>query len=158
MLNIKPLTYYLSEDGKGLLEFKECFANKKIFEPIKAKIDLLIIEIEQSKWLEKDKRAKLFLEIQNVLTSHITCIIGIDPYTYFLEYIADLDKYCFQGGFGYRVAYTTGTDDKYCPHHWMIKAEHYAKFKEIPELVLLCATICNLHIHINDKMSQAIWV
>jgi len=153
----KTLSYYFTEDGKGFQEFKEWFTNNKIIEPIKPKLNSLIIEIEQSIWLDKDKRQTLFQQFKTSLTSYITCITDTDPHTYFLEYINDLDKHCFQGGYGYIVSYTTGTTFKECPHHWMIRTEYDKQFKHIPELILLCATICDLYINIEEKPTHAIW-
>lgn len=157
MLNIKPLTYYLSEDGINLQELKKWISTNKFIEPIKSNLNTLIKEIEQSKWLEKDIRKKLFQNFQNMITSHIIYITKIHPHTHFLNYITDLDKHCFQGGYGYSVLYTTGSTDKQCPHHWMIKPEYYEQFKNIPELIQLCATVCNLYLNIDDKPTQATW-
>jgi len=144
MLNIKPLTYYLSEDHTNLQELKQWISINKFIEPIKLNLNTLIKEIEQTKWLEKDIRKKLFQNFQNMIISYIT-------------YITELDKHCFQGGYGYSVSYTTGTTNKQCPHHWMIKPEYYEQFKDIPELIQLCATVCNLYLNIDNTPSQANW-
>lgn len=156
-LNIKPLTYYLSEDGTNLQELKKWISTYKFIEPIKPNLNTLIKEIEQTKWLEKDTRKKLFKNFQNMLTSYITYITDTHPHTYFLEYLNELDKHCFQGGYGYSVSYTTGTTDKQCPHHWMIKPEYYEQYKNIPEIIQLCATVCNLYLNIDNTQSQAHW-
>ena len=58
MLNIKPLTYYLSEDHTNLQELKQWISINKFIEPIKLNLNTLIKEIEQTKWLEKDIRKK----------------------------------------------------------------------------------------------------
>jgi len=157
MLNIKPLTYYLSEDHTNLQELKQWISINKFIEPIKLNLNTLIKEIEQTKWLEKDIRKKLFQNFQNMIISYIIYITNTNPHTHFLEYITELDKHCFQGGYGYSVSYTTGSPDKQCPHHWMIKSEYYEQFKDIPEIIQLCATVCNLYLNIDDKPTHAIW-
>jgi hypothetical protein len=157
----KTLSYYLSEDSSGLEEFKNWANNCKFIYPITFKITLCCINLEQTKWLQKNKRQIIFQEIKTILSGYVKNICGKEPIEYFLEFIAEIDKYCYQGIYGYQVSYITGTD-KHCPHYWMIKPEDYKNIQIIQdiynlELIKLCVIICDLYIIIDDKPTHIQW-
>lgn len=159
----RTLSYYLTENGSGLEEFKNWFNNNKMLDSIAYNISICCIKLEHSKWLQKDIRKIIFQDIKNILSAYVKKICGKEPNDYIQEYILQIDKFCFQGGYGYQVLYNTNTTtDKQCPHHWMIKPEEYKNIQLIQdiynlELINLCLIICDLYIIIDDKPTQANW-
>jgi len=158
----KTLSYYLAEDGSGFEDFKQWMFDCKIIDPISFKLIISCIKLEQTKWLEHTKRQIIFEEIKEILISYVKTICNKEPIEYFLEYITELDKYCFQGGYGHQVLYITGSYEKQCPHHWMIKPENYENIQKIneqykPEIIKLCVMICNLYLVIDNVPTNAQW-
>jgi hypothetical protein len=157
MINInKTLSYYLTENAYGWLDFKKWINNTNFEEPIEFKINLLIIKVEKSDWLEIERRHKIFQEIRDLLSLYVKNLCYKEPIEYFQEYITELNKYCYQGGYGYSVVYTNS------PHHWMIKIENYEKVEKLNtkfnlENIKLCSIICNLCLSIDTKPTWAQW-
>lgn len=154
----KSITYFLAEDGKGFPEFKLWFKSCKLLEPIHNNLETYCMELENTKWLDIHIRKKLFENIRKLLLEYITNLCCKKPLDYFKDYITEIDKYCFQGGYGYVINYYL-TDFDYHPlvHHWRVRPEYYEKVKEIPELVLLCVVISDSYIWIDPKPTYAQW-
>lgn len=162
ILITKTLSSYLTEDGKEWGKFKDWIANYNFAEPIGFQLTLLIIKVEDSKWLEKEQRQKIFQEIRELLLLYVKKLYEKEPSNYFQEYITELDKYCFQGGFGYSVAYNCNGLKRESPHHWMINPENYEKVQKLNEkynleIIKLCAMVCNCYLVIDDKPTWAKW-
>ena len=98
---------------------------------------------------------KLFLETVYYSDKH--------PYDILVDYIKELDTYCFQGGFGHSVRYTGS------PHHWCMKPEYYETMGEIPgkiveiqtiyraSLTLYSESIFNTQISISPIAKDEVW-
>lgn len=154
----KTITYYLAENGKGFAEFKLWFKSCKLFEPIHSNLETFCIELENTKWLDINIRKKLFENIKKLLLEYITNLCGKNPLDYFKSYINEINKYCFQGGYGHVINYFF-TDFNYhsLPHHWRVRPENYEKVKNIPELIILCVVISDSYIWIDSKSTYAYW-
>ena len=106
----------------------------KFFESIITKsqtvIIPLVIQYMESKYCEfelrKSVQSQFEIEIKNFIdTQYYT---QKHQYDIVVDYVKELDKFCFQGGYGYSVSYGSHT-----PHHWCLKPEYYQQMGKIPE-------------------------
>ena len=146
---IKTLSYYLSNEG--LSNFKEWFKSIQLLEPIYNELDILINSIENTK---EDKLIKeLFENIKYKIIKHIESVFKYHPEIIYNEWIESIQPYCFQGGLGYRIMYTSNN----IPHHWCIKPEYYNIVVNIPENVIVSAIVCDKYINISEKLEIQYW-
>ena len=156
---IKPLDYYLSADGSNYLEFKEWINLQNFDSTTGLKLILCCKNLETSGWLDTERRKLIFQKIKTILEAFVFQSTRKTPYNYFLEYITDLDKHCFQGGYGHYIhyKYINNGIETYQPHHWMISPTNYPQYANIPSIITLCATICGFYIRIEEHPEQAYW-
>ena len=156
---LRTLDYYLSADGSHYPEFKEWIDSQNFDSMTGLQLILCCKHLENSGWLETERRKTIFQKITTILEAFVFQSTRKTPQTNFLEYITDLDKHCFQGGYGHNVhyKYITNGIEKYSPHHWMISTDTYKNFHNIPSMITLCATICGFYIRIEEHPEQAYW-
>ena len=146
---IKTLSYYLSNEG--LPNFKKWFNSIQLLDPIYNELDILINTIEKTK---EDKLIKeLFENIKHKIIKQTESVFKHHPETIYNEWIKSIQPYCFQGGLGYRIMYTSNN----IPHHWCIKPEYYNIVINIPENVILSAIVCDKYINISEKLEIEYW-
>ena len=146
---IKTLSYYLTNEG--LPNFKKWFKSIQLLEPIYNELDILINSIENTK---EDKLIKeLFENIKYKIIKHIESVFKYHPEIIYNEWIESIQPYCFQGGLGYRIMYTSNN----IPHHWCIKPEYYNIVVNIPENVIVSAIVCDKYINISEKLEIQYW-
>ena len=146
---IKTLSYYLSNEG--LPNFKKWFNSIQLLDPIYNELDILINTIEKTK---EDKLIKeLFENIKHKIIKQTESVFKHHPETIYNEWIKSIQPYCFQGGLGYRIMYTSNN----IPHHWCIKPEYYNIVVNIPENVIVSAIVCDKYINISEKLEIEYW-
>lgn len=159
MIKIKTLDYYLAEDGIHYPEFKHWLDTQTLDRHSKLQLNLCCKNLEISTWLDTEKRKTLFQKIKSILEGYIIQSTGKTPYHNFIEYITELDKQCYQGGYGHHVyyKYINQQQEKYSPHHWMISPDTYQYYSSIPNMISLCALICGFYIIIDEQAEHAKW-
>jgi hypothetical protein len=146
---IKTLSYYLTNEG--LPNFKKWFKSIQLLEAIYNELDILINSIENTK---EDKLIKeLFENIKHKIIKQTESVFKYHPETIYNEWIESIKPYCFQGGLGYRIMYTSNN----IPHHWCIKPEYYNIVVNIPENVIVSAIVCDKYINISEKLEIQYW-
>jgi alpha-L-fucosidase len=143
------LSYYLTNEG--LPNFKKWFKSIQLLEAIYNELDILINSIENTK---EDKLIKeLFENIKHKIIKQTESVFKYHPETIYNEWIESIKPYCFQGGLGYRIMYTSNN----IPHHWCIKPEYYNIVVNIPENVIVSAIVCDKYINISEKLEIQYW-
>ena len=160
----RSLEYYLLPDGKHYAEFKQWITTLQLDAQTNLELSSCCKNLDNSYWLEHQQRNILFQKIKNILTTFVINTTQKSPYNYFLEYITNLNKLCYQGGYGHPIYYKYSPDNQnntnletYSPHHWMISTTDYPIFATIPPIINLCATICGFYICIAEIPEQAHW-
>ena len=162
----RSLEYYLLPDGKHHLEFKQWITTLQLDAQTNLELSSCCKNLENSGWLETQKRALLFQKIKTILETYVINTTRKTPYNNFIEYITNLNKHCYQGGYGHPIHYKYIINDTiqsnnpletYSPHHWMISTTDYPLFATIPPIINLCASICGFYIRINENPEQAHW-
>ena len=173
------LSEYFVPTGKNFESFKVWIGKQSIFEaePMCFQIQKCISEIEDTKWLETVKRVELFAKFTKLLYSYVESLCGGKTcITYLIDYIKELDTFCYQGGFGHYVSYHVPSciPDPHpypsqrklyphrmksltMPHHWVVRPEHYDKFKDIPQLIRLCTFLTDSTLEIKSIPKYERW-
>ena len=106
----------------------------KLFESIITKsqdiIIPLVIQYMESKYCEFELRKSVQSQFEIEIKKFIDTQYYTQKHQYdiIVDYIKELDKFCFQGGVGYSVSYGSHT-----PHHWCLKPEYYQLMSQIPD-------------------------
>ena len=150
LIPIETLSFYLSKSG--IIKFRDWFNSIELLKPIATELESLTTIIEQSTWLEDKIRKQTFINIKALIINYVDIINKKDPELVFIEWIESIQKYCFQGGYGYRIQYSGNR-----PHHWCVKTENYEKVKNIPDIVSLCGVICDKYVNLSDKPENMVW-
>jgi len=150
LIPIETLSYYLTKTG--FLKFKKWFETIDLLSPIHDELDKLTYFIENTTWLEDKLRKDAIAKIRSIIMKHIENTINKDPNTYFEDWVNSIQKYCYQGGYGYRIQYSG-----VFPHHWCVYADYYNDVKNIPDLVILCGIVCDKYINLSDKPETMHW-
>jgi len=145
---MQTLNYFLSDNG--IDKFKAWYTSKptlkSIYTPLEEYINKLLIPT-----LEQKEHIKIINTINELLDLYIKHTYNQTAIEIFNEWLDDINKYCFQGGYGYSFMYPNA------PHHWVIKPEFYEQVSKIPEKVLIAACFANQYIIISNKANWEIW-
>ena len=150
----KTLSYYLTKEGYP--KFKKWYKSIDLLEPIYNELETLTTIIDKSTWLEDDLRNNIFTNIKNLIIENIENIFEKHPELIYNEWINSIQTYCFQGGIGYKIQYSS-TPDNNIPHHWCVKPEYYKYVINISDTVILSAIICDKYINISEKSEMQYW-
>jgi hypothetical protein len=150
----KHLSYYFTKTGYP--KFIDWYKSITLLEPIYNDLDTLTTIIDKSTWLEDELRNDIFEKIKNRIINHIERSFGKTPETIYKEWINSILPYCYQGGIGYKIQYSSNSDNP-MPHHWCVKKEYYDTIINIPENVILSGIICNKYINISDMIEKQYW-
>ena len=104
-----------------------------------------------TRWLEDSERDNICVIIQNYLDAYIQLTYNKTAIEIFQEWLDEVNKHCYQGGYDYRFAYPDS------PHHWVIKPEFYDKIARIPEEIAIVACFSNKYIVIADTPAWEKW-
>ncbi len=151
LINIQTLSYYLSKSGFN--KFRDWYKSIILLQPIHSELETLTYIIENSTWLEDKLRKDTFNRIKILIFKNVEELIGKEPDIHFQDWINSIQEYCFQGGYGHRIQYSSSN----LPHHWCVKTEHYEKVKNIPNDVALCGVICDKYINLSENPDTMFW-
>ena len=156
MISLIPnkLSYYFTK--LGYPKFTEWYKSIVLYEPIYNELETLTTIIDKSNWLEDELRSDTFKKIKNVIINQTEKSLGKDPEIIYKDWIHSIQPYCFQGGTGYRIQYSSNSDNR-IPHHWCIRPEYYNTVINIPVNVILSAVICDKYINISKKLDKEHW-
>jgi len=74
------------------------------------------------------------------------------PQNIFQTWIDNITPYCFQGGYGYSIHYTTA------PHHWCIKPDYYIDvIKMLDDKIFIASVLCNAYLSIASEPAMEQW-
>ena len=90
-------------------------------------------------------------DIRKILYDYFIKETNTTPEKYFNNWIERVNKYCFQGGYGYVVYYGKST-----PHHWRIKPE-YMNNIEVDDMLRLAVMLTNNYLLIEGNSTYAVW-
>jgi hypothetical protein len=151
---VKTIDYYIYQEFRGdchISDFPIWYSSKTILAPIKGQLDDLVSQMLETKWLEEPKREHLRKQIRDCISDFIAGMSKQSPSTIYQSWIQEMSPFCFQGGFGHSFTYP------HCPHHWVIRPEHYAAKGQIPEIVEIAACVLGYEISISRVAQVEIW-
>jgi hypothetical protein len=156
----KTLSYYFTKIGYP--KFIDWYTSSVVLEPIYNDIAELTTIIDKSHWLEDELRSELFKNIKNTIVKQIETSLGKEPEKIYEDWITSIQPYCFQGGLGHKIQYSSNTSNtsntsNSIPHHWCIKPEYYKLVINIPENVILSGIVCDKYINISEKSEIQYW-
>ena len=149
------LSYYFTKIGYST--FKDWYKSIILLEPIYTELEILTNSIDKSNWLEDDFRNETFKKIKNSIIKQFKTSLGKEPELIYDEWIESIKPYCFQGGIGHKIQYSSTNTDIHMPHHWCIKPEYYNIVINIPYNVILSAIICDKYINISEISENQYW-
>jgi len=150
LIPIETLNYYLSKTG--FPKFRTWFNSIEIFNPIYEELEILTYSIENSTWLEDKLRKDSINKIKTLILKFFEQRVNKDPNIYFQEWIDSIQKYCYQGGYGYKIQYSGNF-----PHNWCVRCENYDEVKNIPYDIILCGVICDKYINLSENAETMYW-
>ena len=150
----KTLSYYFTKTGYS--KFIDWYESIIVLEPVYNDIAELTNIINKSHWLEDELRSELFKNIKNTIVKQIENSLGKEPEKIYEDWIHSIQPYCFQGGLGHKIQYSTIFNTS-IPHHWCIKPEYYKLVINIPENVILSGIVCDKYINISEKSEIQYW-
>jgi hypothetical protein len=153
----KTLSYYFTKAGYP--KFIDWYKSIIVLEPIYNKIEEFTTIIDNSHWLEDELRTESFKNIKKTIVKQIETSLGKEPEKIYEDWITSIQPYCFQGGIGHKIQYSSNTSIS-CnsiPHHWCIKPEYYKLVINIPANVILSGIICDKYINISEKSEKQYW-
>jgi hypothetical protein len=156
---MNTLKYFLSETG--IHKFQDWYLAKPSLQPIHQNLDNYITILSTTKYHldinndndndnENDNENTKKL-IQSYLESHIKHKYNKTAIEIFLEWLDEINTYCYQGGYGHSFTYPDS------PHHWVINPEFYDKVSNIPEEVAIAACITDKYIYISPNAEWESW-
>lgn len=148
---MQTLHYFLSD--KGISEFQNWYLGKESLKSIWKNLDnyvlkLLSIQFKENANIESAQIKRL---IREYLDSYIQNKYNKSANEIFQEWLDTVNKYCFQGGYGYSFLYPDA------PHHWVIKPVYYDKVSNIPEEVAIAACVLDKYILISNISAWEKW-
>jgi len=146
---MQTLQYFLSE--KGIQQFQTWYLSKPSLQSIWQDLDNYVLMLLSTRWLEDLERSNIRTIIRDYLDLYIQITYKKPAIVIFQEWLDEVNKYCYQGGYGYRFAYPDS------PHHWVIKPEFYDKVSRIPEEVAIAACFANQYIEISTSPAWEKW-
>jgi hypothetical protein len=150
----KTLSYYFTKTGYP--KFIDWYKSIILLEPVYNEITELTNIIDRSHWLEDELRTESFKNIKNTIVKQIETSLGKEPEKIYEDWIHSIQPYCFQGGIGHKIQYSS-TSNNSIPHHWCIKPEYYKVVINIPETVILSGIVCDKYINIFEKSEIQYW-
>ena len=150
----KTLSYYLTKEGYP--KFKEWYNSITLLEPIYNGLENLTTIIDNTTWLQDEVRNNIFKKIKNLIIEYIETIFGKHPEIIYNEWINSIQPYCFQGGIGYKIQYSS-TPENIIHHHWCVKPEYYNYVINISDNVILSAIVCDKYINISEHSERQYW-
>lgn len=143
------LKYFLSEDG--ILKFQDWYLGKESLKSIWQDLDNYVLLLISKRCQTESEREKIRILIREYLDLYIQLTYKKTANQIFIEWLNEINKYCYQGGYGYGFAYPNA------PHHWVIKPEFYDKVSKIPEEVVIAACFSDNYIVISNTPKQEKW-
>jgi hypothetical protein len=137
---MRTLDFYLSQNG--ISQFSTWYLNINILESIYDELDNYVLMLKSTRWLDESPREQINQSIREYLELFIQLTFKKPSLEIYTEWLDFINKYCFQGGYGYAFSYPDA------PHHWVIRPEHYFRIASIPEEVSISACINNKYIEI----------
>ena len=148
-MQMQTLQYFLSEIG--IQKFQAWYLSKPSLQSIWQDLDNYVIMLLPTRWITKSERDAIRTLIRDYLDLYIQRTYKKPAIAIFQEWLGEVNKHCFQGGYGYRFAYPDA------PHHWVIKSEFYDKVSRVPEEVAIAACCSDKYIIISDTPSWEKW-
>jgi hypothetical protein len=146
---MQTLKYFLSETG--IHNFQSWYLSKPSLKSIWQELDNYVLMLLSTQWLMESERARIRTCIREYLEHYIQITYKKNANELFQAWLDEVNKYCYQGGYGYRISYPDA------PHHWTIKPEFYDKVSNIPEEVQIAACFSDKYIYISTKVQWEIW-
>lgn len=146
---MQTLKYFLSETG--IQDFQKWYLAKASLQSIWHDLDNYVLMLLATRWTAEREREQLRTNIREYLELYIQCTYKKTAEEIFQDWITEVNKYCFQGGYGYRFAYPDA------PHHWVIKPQFYENVSSIPEEVSIASCIIDKYIVISDSAYWEHW-
>ena len=146
---MQTLQYFLSEIG--IQKFQAWYLSKLSLQSIWQELDNYVLMLLSTKWLTNSESSKINTRIREYLDLYIQLTYKKTAFEIFQEWLCEVNKHCFQGGYGYRFLYPDA------PHHWVIKPEFYDKVSRIPEAVSIAACFANQYIEISTTPAWEKW-
>jgi hypothetical protein len=153
----KTLSYYFTKTGYP--KFTDWYKSIVVLEPVYNELVELTNIIDRSNWLEDELRTESFKNIKKTILKQIENNLGKKPEIIYEDWITSIQPYCFQGGIGHKIQYSTNSTNSSSsiPHHWCVKPEYYKIVINIPENVILSGTVCDKYINISEKSEIQYW-
>ena len=143
------LQYFLSD--AGIFKFQDWYLGKESLISIWQELDNYVLMLLSTRWQAESERDKIRILIREYLELYIQLTFKKTTSEIFQEWLETINKYCFQGGYGYAFSYPNS------PHHWVIKPEFYDKVSRIPEEVAIAACVADKYIIISETASWEKW-
>ena len=146
---MQTLQYFLSD--VGIQQFQTWYLSKPSLQSIWKDLDNYVLMLLSTRWLEDSKRVDIRVILRDYLDLYIQITYKKPAIVIFQEWLDEVNKHCYQGGYGYRFIYPNS------PHHWVIKPEYYDKVSRVPEEVSIAACIVDKYIEISATPTQEKW-
>lgn len=146
---MQTLQYFLSD--VGIQQFQAWYLSKPSLQSIWQELDNYVLMLLSTQWISDSDRDKICTLIQDYVEFYIQLTYKKTAIAVFQDWLGEVNKHCFQGGYGYRFAYPDA------PHHWVIKPEFYDKVSRIPEAVSIAACFANQYIEISTTPAWEKW-
>lgn len=146
---MQTLNYFLSD--VGIQKFQAWYLSKPSLQSIWQDLDYYVLMLLSTKWIAESERASIRTLIRDYLETYIQHTYKKPAIVVFQEWLEEVNKHCFQGGYGYRFVYPDA------PHHWVIKPKFYDKVSRVPEEVSIAACFANQYIEISTTPAWEKW-
>ena len=146
---MQTLQYFLSDIG--ISKFQAWYLGKESLQSIWQDLDNYIAMLLSTRWTEDAERDNIRTYIREYLELYIQLTYKKSAIEIFQEWLDKVNKYCYQGGYGYRFAYPDA------PHHWVIKPAFYDKVSRVPAEVAIAACIADKYICISETAEWEKW-
>lgn len=146
---METLEYFLSEPG--ILKFQAWYLSKESLQSIWQDLDNYVLMLLSTRWHAEQQRKQIRTSIKEYLDLYMQLTYKKTAKVIFQEWLDEINKYCYQGGYGYRFSYPNA------PHHWVIKPEFYEKISRVPEEVAIAACFCDNYIIIAETPGWEQW-
>jgi hypothetical protein len=146
---MQTLKYFLSDTG--IQHFQAWYLDKPSLKSIWQDLDNYVLMLLSTRWTAESERDNIRTYIREYLELHIQLTYKKSAIEIFQEWLNEVNKYCYQGGYGYRFAYPDA------PHHWVIKPEFYDKVSRISEEIAIAACCADKYIDISKTAEWEKW-
>lgn len=132
-------------------DFQAWYLDKPSLKSIWEDLDNYTLMLLSTRWQEDSDRETIRGFIREYLELHIQLTYKQTALEIFHNWLAEVNPYCYQGGYGYAFSYPNA------PHHWVIKPEYYDLVSNIPESVQIAACVADKYIDIAIKPDREKW-